>query len=68
MNVENDDRLVSLLNMVKLKERFINNSNVAEKCKNAYNLKFEDAKKAIKLEQKRSKQYLYKALEIGGNE
>ncbi|MDY4079533.1 MAG: polysaccharide pyruvyl transferase family protein [Clostridium sp.] len=68
MNVEDDDRLVSLLNMLNLKERFINNSNVNEKCKNAYNLRFEDAKKAIKFEQQRSKQYLYKALEIGGNE
>lgn len=67
MNVENDDRIASLLSMVNLQNRFVNKYNVNEKCKDAYNIEFNKIVEPLKKQQEKSRKYLYSALDIGGD-
>lgn len=65
INVDNDDRLSSLLNTVKLTSRFINIDNYRQVYKSLNNIDFNKAKNEIENEQIRSKKYLLDALDIG---
>lgn len=67
INVKEDDRIVSLLNMVNLQDRFVNKDNVKEKCYDAYSIEFKKITGMLKKQQEKSKKYLYLALDIGGD-
>ena len=66
INVDDDDRILSLLNKVKLTSRLINNNNYMEKYKEINNISFNKAKEEISKEQEKSKKYILDAFDIGG--
>lgn len=59
-----DFRIKTLLEKMNLSERSINFEDLEEKCKKAYNIKFDEAEKLLDKERKKSEEYLIKALEI----
>lgn len=64
LNGNNDLRINTLLKKMDLQERSIELENYKEKCKNAFEINFEQSKKLLKNEQEKSKEYLKRALDI----
>lgn len=59
-----DFRIQTLLKKMNLENRSIDFNDYKEKCKEAYNLEFNEADKLLEEERKKSKEYLERALEI----
>lgn len=64
LNGNKDLRINTLLEKMNLQDRSIELENYKEKCKNAFEINFEQSKKLLKDEQEKSKEYLRKALDL----
>ncbi len=63
-NGKKDLRLETLLKRMELNDRIVTEENIEDRCKNAYKISFDFAKKILEKERIKSREYLSKALEI----
>ena len=61
---KDDFRIQTLLKKMNLENRSIDFNDYKEKCKEAYNLEFNEADKLLEEERKKSKEYLERVLEL----
>lgn len=64
LNGNNDFRISTLLNKMKLSDRSIDCNNYSEKIKYSFEIKFNDANKELDIEREKSEKYLKKVLEL----
>ena len=63
-NGKKDLRLETVLDRMRLNDRIVTKENLETVCKKAYEISFDEARKILNEERKKSKTYLKKSLEI----